>query len=314
MSEGVAVVVTTHYRNSALREAIESALAQTHDPVEVVVVDDSGERNAEPVAAEYDVRYRAHDENRGQVAGWETGLDATDTTYVQFLDDDDLLSPSKLARQVAVLESDPAVGVVYCGVNAAGRDGRPEPAKPGEDARRGDVLDRALCFDMWPCYTTSMLVDRECLEAVRPLIHGPNRTDLRLMIELAKVTAFDYVDETLVTQRVVDDRQRERDSGEHLRIIEDYCHLASGQVWHRMLHRYHRIRCSRALDSHLWSPRAVQSGALACYHMLRSGRLTPSTFGFAAASLFGHPGYRLARVVRDAVLSGEGRLDRVTER
>jgi glycosyltransferase involved in cell wall biosynthesis len=291
MNNDVSVILTTYYRNDALREAIETVLAQTYDPIEVVVVDDSGDRNAEPVVADYDVRYIAHEENRDQVAAWETGIAATDGTYVQFLDDDDLLGPGKIARQVAVFESDHDVGVVYCGVDSPDGECSPDPAV------RGDVLAHALVFDMFPCYTTSMLIDRRCLEEVRPFTHTRNRTDIRLMIELARVTAFEYVDDILVEQRALDDRQRERDTDEHVRILAEYCHLASGRTKTRMLHLYHRGRCSRALSTNIWSMRAVYSGLAACYYMLRLGQLTPSTVGYAVVSLFGKPGYRFARAL-----------------
>ena len=291
MGSDVSVILTTYYRNGPLREAIESALSQTHGTVEVVVVDDSGERNAEPVVADYDVRYVAHEHNRGQVAAWETGVAATNGAYVQFLDDDDLLASEKLARQIAVFGSDSDAGVVYCGVDDPNGEHRPDPAV------RGDVLDHALVFEMFPCYTTSMLIDRACLDRVRPFHHAPNRTDVRLMIELARTTAFEYVDDVLVEQRSLDDRQRDRDTDEHVRILDDYRHLASGRTRTRMLHLYHRGRCSWALSSNRWSPHAVYSGFAACYYMVLLGRLVPSTVGYAAASLFGNPGYRVARAV-----------------
>lgn len=50
----VSIVVTTHYRNRMLREAIESALGQTYEPIELIVVDDSGERHAEAAIEAYD--------------------------------------------------------------------------------------------------------------------------------------------------------------------------------------------------------------------------------------------------------------------
>ncbi len=274
-----------------MQEAIESVLAQTHEPREVVVVDDSGERHAESVVDRYDVRYIAHETNRDQVAAWETGLAATDGRYVQFLDDDDLLAPEKLAAQVSLLESSPDAGVIYCGVATSDGEYRPDPSV------RGDVLDHALVFEMFPCYTTSMLFDRACLERVQPFTHTSNRTDIRLMIELARITEFEYVEDVLVEQRAIDERRRDRETDELLRILTDYRHLASGRTRTRMCHLYHRNRCSRELSTNIWSRHAVYSGLAACYHMVRLGRLVPSTVGYAVASPFGNPGYRLARAI-----------------
>jgi glycosyltransferase involved in cell wall biosynthesis len=108
----VSVVIPTYYRNDGLRRAIESALSQTYDPVEVIVVDDSGERYAEPVAREYDVTYIAHEENLGGNPARNTGIKAASGEYIQLLDDDDRLLPEKLERQIPALEADPSVGVV----------------------------------------------------------------------------------------------------------------------------------------------------------------------------------------------------------
>jgi len=53
----VSVIVPTYYRNDRLRDTIGSVEAQTYDPIETIVVDDSGEAHARPVADEFDVRY-----------------------------------------------------------------------------------------------------------------------------------------------------------------------------------------------------------------------------------------------------------------
>lgn len=140
----ISVVVPTYYRNDLLRDALESITEQTVTPTQAVVVDDSGEAHAESVVAEFDdVRYIPLDRNRGQNAALNIGIRETDGEYVQLLDDDDYLKPTKLARQRSLLERRPEVGVAYCGVEwTDGRIDRPDP-----DAR-GTVLSRALAFEM----------------------------------------------------------------------------------------------------------------------------------------------------------------------
>ena len=54
MSHKISVIIPTYYRNDLLPEAIESVLEQDYEPLEIIVVDDSGEENAEPVLAEHD--------------------------------------------------------------------------------------------------------------------------------------------------------------------------------------------------------------------------------------------------------------------
>ncbi|OYR41434.1 hypothetical protein DJ75_14110 [Halorubrum sp. Eb13] len=54
MNPTISVIITTYYRNELLTEAIESILAQEYEPVELIVVDDSGVGHAEPVTERYD--------------------------------------------------------------------------------------------------------------------------------------------------------------------------------------------------------------------------------------------------------------------
>jgi len=72
----ISIIIPTYYRNDVLPEAIESVLDQNYEPTEVIVVDDSGEGNAEPVIAEYDeVRGIIREENGNWKAALTTGIE-----------------------------------------------------------------------------------------------------------------------------------------------------------------------------------------------------------------------------------------------
>lgn len=103
-----------------LSEAIESVRAQTFPDWELILVDD-GSTDASPdiarAAAAADPRIRVvthpNRENRGMSASRNRGLAEARGDYVAFLDGDDVWEPAKLAEQVAILEADPACGMVY---------------------------------------------------------------------------------------------------------------------------------------------------------------------------------------------------------
>jgi glycosyltransferase involved in cell wall biosynthesis len=192
----VSVIIPTYYRNDRLPEAIESALAQTYDPVEVIVVDDSGEANAEPVATEYDVSYVAHEENRGGNPARNTGFERAEGDIIQLLDDDDVIDEKKIEKQVDLLESSQGIGVVYCGLEY--EDG--EQVHPTPDCR-GDVLQQALAFSMNPCQTGTMLIDAEVFDTIHPLVSRDAADDIGMKIRLAKTTEFDHVEEVLFYKR-----------------------------------------------------------------------------------------------------------------
>ena len=193
--ELVSIIIPTYYRNDLLPRAMESALAQTYDPVEVLVVDDSGEAHAEPVVAAYEeVEYVPLEKNSGVQAARYAGLDRSDGTYVEFLDDDDRLRAEKLARQVPLFDDE--VGVVYAGLEWDDPDRDPQYPIPEV---RGDVLRHALAMDLFPCCDPTMLVRRDVLEEIPPERHNHSAVDVGLMIDLARRTKFAYVSEPLVT-------------------------------------------------------------------------------------------------------------------
>jgi glycosyltransferase involved in cell wall biosynthesis len=103
----VSVIIPTHNRRTACRRAIESVLAQTVPPLEVLVCDD---RSADDTAvmvhelAERDprVRYLARTEGPPGPGGTRNlGLAEARGNWVAFLDDDDTWLPRKLELQLA---------------------------------------------------------------------------------------------------------------------------------------------------------------------------------------------------------------------
>lgn len=257
MTETVSVLIATYFRNDKLPEAIDSALEQTYDPLEVVVVDDSGTEHAQPVVERYGskVTYRAHDENRGEAEARVTALSNSTGHYIQFLDDDDLLHPRKIERQIPLLEQSD-VGVVYCGAKW--------PEYVVYPKRKGDVLEAALEFAMTPCCTPTMLFTRPLIEEVGELDRYPLLQDVWLIIEFARRTQFDYVDDLLVTVRVDDQSLlRSPETPEVFeQIIQDFAELYNGfpeRVRNQAIAHTHTIKGHALLSQHIWSARAVRA-------------------------------------------------------
>ena len=110
------VIVPCFNGAATLDATLASARAQTATELEIVYVDD-GSTDASAVIAERhaaaDARVRVvRQDSRGVGAARNAGLALARGRYVSFLDADDLLEPEKLARQGAVLEAEPAVGMV----------------------------------------------------------------------------------------------------------------------------------------------------------------------------------------------------------
>ncbi|ELY77342.1 glycosyltransferase family 2 protein [Natrinema gari] len=144
----VSVIIPTYNRAATLPRAIDSALEQTVDDLEVVVVDDGSTDDTEAVLAAYEdprVRPVVHATNQGANVARNTGLEYARGEYVAFLDSDDEWLPEKLERQLAVLEerSSDWVGA-YCdsAYDLSGASGRLRSAAAAVLARGADEPTR----------------------------------------------------------------------------------------------------------------------------------------------------------------------------
>jgi glycosyltransferase involved in cell wall biosynthesis len=113
---GVDVVIPAFDAAPHLREAIDSALAQTRRPARVIVVDDASTDATATVARACgaSVELVTHAHNRGAAAARNTGIVAATAPLVAFLDADDRWTPDKLERQCAALDADPGAAFALC--------------------------------------------------------------------------------------------------------------------------------------------------------------------------------------------------------
>jgi glycosyltransferase involved in cell wall biosynthesis len=110
----VSVIVPARDGERYLAEALESILVQTLAPAEVIVVDDGSTDGTAGVAARFAPRVRCvRQEAGGAAAAVNRGIGEADGPLIAFLDADDLWTPDKLALQVAAMEGDPELDLVF---------------------------------------------------------------------------------------------------------------------------------------------------------------------------------------------------------
>jgi glycosyltransferase involved in cell wall biosynthesis len=293
MGSDVSVVVPTYYRNRELSEAIESIVEQTCRPREVLVVDDSGEGHARDAVADWgEVTYVELEENRKAHPARGTGVERASGSYVQFLDDDDYLREDALEKKVPLLERDDAIGVVYNGLRL--EDG-PAVLPPADG--RGDILELALRFRPVSCTSSTLLVERSLLEELLPFTNRyGGADDLALVIDLARRTRFDAVDEPLTIRRDSRDSWGASQAAVdgRWRILQEYDDLyeqVPSMVRNAALAETYRKMGHRRLDERLWSARSVYVFALALYY---SSGIPTEIIVELVASLFGRPGRTVA--------------------
>lgn len=107
----VTVIVASYNGERFLRETLESLFAQDFESFEVVFVDDGSEDGTAEIATSFPVRY-LHQPNKGLPAARNAGLAEAKGDLIAFLDDDDLLPPTKLRIQSQYLLEHPEAGCV----------------------------------------------------------------------------------------------------------------------------------------------------------------------------------------------------------
>jgi glycosyltransferase involved in cell wall biosynthesis len=117
----VSVIIIFLNPGAFIQEAIDSVLAQSYDRWELLLVDDGSTDASTDVALRYAaqhperIRYLEHEghQNRGMSASRNLGIRNARGKYFALLDADDVWLPSKLERQVEILESHPETAMVY---------------------------------------------------------------------------------------------------------------------------------------------------------------------------------------------------------
>jgi glycosyltransferase involved in cell wall biosynthesis len=117
----VSIIIPFLNAERFIQEAIESVFAQTYDHWELLLVDDGSTDGSTQIARQYakqyseKVHYLEHDghQNWGVCASRNLGIRHAQGEYIALLDADDMWLPHKLARQVAILDSDAEAGMVY---------------------------------------------------------------------------------------------------------------------------------------------------------------------------------------------------------
>lgn len=104
----VSIVIPVYNGANYLHESIRSALAQTYENLEIIVVNDGSNDNGatDAIARGYgsSVRYIAR-ENGGVAAALNTAIAAMTGDYFSWLSHDDLYAPNKVEREVSALLS-----------------------------------------------------------------------------------------------------------------------------------------------------------------------------------------------------------------
>lgn len=172
----VTVVIPVHDREAALHDALRSVLAQTRPPARIVVVDDGSSDGSAAVAEEYPVTLVRHERARGSGAARNSGIAEADTTWIAFLDSDDVWLPEHLETVAPALGDHAFVTTPMVDSFGRGRgnvSGRPQSVTPS-----------TLFFPENIVCTSTVVARRSAIDAVGGFGDLPRAQDLDLFLKL----------------------------------------------------------------------------------------------------------------------------------
>ena len=123
MTPLVSIVIPVYNGENYLKGAIDCALAQTYNSVEVLVINDGSTDKTEEIVLSYGekVRYFAK-ENGGVSSALNMGIANMRGEYFSWLSHDDLYVPEKVEREITAIADDPAA-IVYSDYTIIDKDG-----------------------------------------------------------------------------------------------------------------------------------------------------------------------------------------------
>jgi glycosyltransferase involved in cell wall biosynthesis len=167
------IIVNNHNYGDYLAQAINSALAQTYVPLEVVVVDDGSTDHSRAVIAGFGDRIvPVLKPNGGQGSAFNAGFAAARGDIIVYLDADDMLLPTAVESAAEFLR-EPAVVKVHWPLWEIDANGhRSGGVQPRGDLPDGDVKDLIILKGPTGCITPPTSANawtRRFLEQVMPV-------------------------------------------------------------------------------------------------------------------------------------------------
>lgn len=207
----VSVLVPCYNAQAYLPQALDSALAQTHRPSQIIVVDDGSTDNSAAVVHRY---VQANPDrgitliqqaNAGEPAARNTGIGAAQAAWIAMLDADDWWEPTKLQMQLAAADQAGSQCVlVHTGVVHHFPDGRTEPKDLQGPARRTGWCTEML-LEPTSIGHPSIMVRRDAMTRIGG--YNPQFSqacDIDLYFRLSAVGTFAFVPQHLLHYRMHD--------------------------------------------------------------------------------------------------------------
>lgn len=240
----VSVVIPTYNSGHLVVEAVQSVLAQTQPAAQIIVVDDGSTDDTAERLRQFHGRIEYVRQTNARVAAARnTGLSVAGGDLVAFLDADDYWHPEKLARQLAVLETHPEIGLLSTEMfDWPG----PLPRLDQISAGKWDTVPLGELLVFNSLTTSSVVVRRSVLDRAGPFdteLFGPE--DYDLWLRCARIAPVAILREPLTGYRNTAGSLGKQAGTMRAGLLRIHAKLDAADAWPSKLHRR---RCRAHLD------------------------------------------------------------------
>jgi glycosyltransferase involved in cell wall biosynthesis len=189
----LSVIIASYNHQDYIAETLRSLEQQTYQDFEIIIVDDGSTDKTVEVAKNAQSRAQIYTQkNQGVVAARNRGVSMAKGKYICFVDSDDVVLPERFEKQVAILDSNNELGLVFADAliidshgAEIGKFSDVYPIVPGDVAQ---MLAMHYCFA--PMIT--VMVRADVLRKTGPFEKPGPISDYMKWIEVAHISKVHY--------------------------------------------------------------------------------------------------------------------------
>lgn len=200
----ITVAIPAYQTERFIAETLESILAQTHPPDEVIVVDDGSTDGTAGELERFGERIRViRQPNGGCAAAFNTAFRAASCDFVAECGSDDIWEPHKLERQIEALRANPEIDIAF---GAARVFGTAEGCwgLPDSQSLQAGILDRRsfarTMYLLNPICPSTLLIRRSLYERLGPFAEDIGTEDYEYWMRSLRGGAVFYYDPAMLVR------------------------------------------------------------------------------------------------------------------
>lgn len=194
----VSIIMNCFNCGKYLREALDSAFSQTYRDFEVIFWDNLSHDDSVAIAKRYPVKFFSNPHLLSLGVSRNLAIEQASGKYIAFLDCDDVWLPTKLEKQVTLLESNTELALVYSDCYHINAEGIVQQTSFATSRpQKGKVFDALFADNFIPMVTA--VARKGMMFLFNPRYSLAEEYDIWL--KMANLHPFDYVNEPLAKYR-----------------------------------------------------------------------------------------------------------------